>query len=153
MRDELDDEKLHKHFGFNDKFMMLFGNCDLDSQSSFRRLAQATHDAGLDCWFVKGDSGIRASALRVCFGRKHSKPSRCYSVILTPLNEIIAKMTIHNKKNPQFLVIERGTSLTDDLVVKIEQEVLANLHKLQPGWFASGHDGRVWEGMWPDEIV
>ena len=143
---ELSDEKLHKHFGFNDKFMMLFESCSLNNQSSFKRLAQATHNAGLDCWFVKGDR-IPEPDLRACFGRKGSNPARLYSVILASANGITG-MTIHNMRNKQFPVIERETPLTEIRVDQIKKELLPNIRKLWPRWFKVER-----QGMWPDEIV
>ena len=83
----------------------------------------------------------------MCFGRKGSNPARLYSVILVLANGITG-MTIHNMRNQQFLVIERGTPLTEIWVDQIEKERLPNIRELWPRWFEVRR-----KGMWPDEIV
>ena len=137
--EKLSDEDLLKHFDGKPAFKIFRASWSLEDKATFCRLASAVHAAGLDWWHIGGKN------IEVRFGRKDPGEGSAKSVL----------GYIHGKRSRKILIREDGglpeldwTKLTDDLVTKIEND-LVTAHETLNKWFASKIER---PGLWPDQF-
>jgi 5-methylcytosine-specific restriction protein B len=138
--DSISDEDLLKHFDVKPGFKAFRASWSQQDKTTFCRLVRAAHAAGLDCWLLKKGFQVR-------FGRKNPGSERANGV----LGVIQGRRTrrISWRRDVGDVRQFKLTPLTDDLVKKIEDALVAHREMLDK-WLVLETER---SGLWPDQLL
>lgn len=133
------DEDLLQHFDGKPAFKTFRASWSVQEKTTFCRLANVVHDAGLDWWHMGNGTEVR-------FGRKHPDNVRAICVLGLINGRNTRKVSL--RRDIGLMAKLNREPLTDDLVDKIEAALRDGCESLDE-WLELETERT---GLWPDQL-